>query len=160
MPPCLLHTYYVRAAGHSPSGPQTERAASEPAWSTAGWKQPGQQCHGFMVSLSLCLTGRGLAHPEGARCFGNWADLVKTEPPREWLSPQERGEHAAACALGRPRKTPLYPLVFHTENRFSRVFPGSGLASPVWCPSRPPWPPPGPARSTLTGLCLWGLHCN
>lgn len=56
------------------------------------------------------------------------------------------------------QKTLPHPLVFHAKNQFSRVFPRSGLASPVslfifpWLPAAS-WPnPPHPHRLLHLGL--------
>lgn len=53
------------------------------------------------------------------------------EPLWEWQAPEDSEEQATAHKLKRPQKTLLHPLVFHTENQFSRVFPRSSLASLV-----------------------------
>lgn len=78
-------------------------------------------------------------------------------PPWEWLSPQDRGEHATACKRERPQKTPLHPSVFHTENRFSRVFPRSGLASLGCYSFIPPWPPAASWPNPLHPHSLFSL---
>ena len=89
-----------------------------------------------------------------ARCLGNWVDPGRMEPPWEWQAPEDSGEQATAHKLKRPQKTPLHPLVFHTENQFSRVFPRSRLASLVslfifpWLLATS-WPNPLPSHCFL-----------